>query len=292
MTAPIASGLQARLEQIALVCHESFRAWCSTLGDTTNPPWQQVEGWRRTFAIDGVRRVLDGATAADIHDSWMRYKTAEGWNKTAKGWTLGGQKAPELKQTPNLVPYDQIHNSDEMKKSALFASVALTLGCGVDRWPVKTLTDTDASRVNLTPVDSSVHELVALPAPPSPVARVAPVEFTTYQISADLIYAKLEADSDIHMVLRDPNTQETMIIEAPCPSCAQGSAVTAQIAQVRQIVQAQFAQAVAGTPEDLGTTPLHVTVTGVAFFDHPHGQTGCATNAIELHPLLSFAVSG
>jgi hypothetical protein len=30
------------------------------------------------------------------------------------------------------------------------------------------------------------------------------------------------------------------------------------------------------------------TVTGVAFFDFQHGQTGVAPNAIELHPILAF----
>jgi hypothetical protein len=29
-------------------------------------------------------------------------------------------------------------------------------------------------------------------------------------------------------------------------------------------------------------------VTGVAFFDYDHGQTGVAPNAIELHPVLGF----
>ena len=29
-------------------------------------------------------------------------------------------------------------------------------------------------------------------------------------------------------------------------------------------------------------------VTGVAFFDFKHGQTGVAPNAIELHPVLAF----
>jgi hypothetical protein len=29
-------------------------------------------------------------------------------------------------------------------------------------------------------------------------------------------------------------------------------------------------------------------VTGVAFFDFNHGQTGVAPNAIELHPVLAF----
>jgi hypothetical protein len=31
------------------------------------------------------------------------------------------------------------------------------------------------------------------------------------------------------------------------------------------------------------------TVTGVAFFDFKHGQTGVAPNAIELHPILAFS---
>jgi hypothetical protein len=29
-------------------------------------------------------------------------------------------------------------------------------------------------------------------------------------------------------------------------------------------------------------------VTGVAFFDFQHGQTGVTSNAIELHPILGF----
>jgi hypothetical protein len=30
-------------------------------------------------------------------------------------------------------------------------------------------------------------------------------------------------------------------------------------------------------------------ITGVAFFDFLHGQTGVAPNGIELHPVLGFA---
>jgi hypothetical protein len=285
MTTPVAAGLQAQHENIAHVCHEAFRAWCATLGDTANPPWEQAEDWRRAFELDGVRHVLAGASPSEIHDLWRS-------RKTAAGWTYGAQKAPAVKQAANLVPYDQIHNSAEMKKAALFTSTALTLGCGVERWAVKTLTDPDAPNVNLTPASSSVHDLVAIAAPAAPTARVSPTEFTTYQVTADLTYAKLETDSDIHMVLNDPGTGETMIIEAACPSCAQGSVVADQIAQVRQVVEAQFPEAVAGTPQDLAASPLHVTVTGVAFFDYAHGQRGLASNGIELHPLLSFAVSG
>ncbi len=31
-----------------------------------------------------------------------------------------------------------------------------------------------------------------------------------------------------------------------------------------------------------------VTVTGVRFFDFPHGQEGVAANAVELHPVFGF----
>jgi hypothetical protein len=34
--------------------------------------------------------------------------------------------------------------------------------------------------------------------------------------------------------------------------------------------------------------PGLATVTGVAFFDFFHGQSGVAPNAIELHPILAF----
>jgi hypothetical protein len=33
------------------------------------------------------------------------------------------------------------------------------------------------------------------------------------------------------------------------------------------------------------------TETGVGFFDIPHGQTGVAPNAIELHPVLKFSAA-
>jgi hypothetical protein len=32
----------------------------------------------------------------------------------------------------------------------------------------------------------------------------------------------------------------------------------------------------------------NAAITGVAFFDFKHGQTGVAPNAIELHPILGF----
>lgn len=150
-------------------------------------------------------------------------------------------------------------------------------GCGVERWAVKTLTDPAANQVNLTPQLSSIADLVSITPPVSPTDRVGPTETSTFQISGTLTFIKQEADGDYHLVLSDG--QNTMIVESPNPSCAQGSVVLKQIEEVRQALDAK-----GGVSEP---TPVPMTVTGVGFFDRLHGQTGVAPNGIELHPLLS-----
>jgi hypothetical protein len=65
-----------------------------------------------------------------------------------------------------------------------------------------------------------------------------------------------------------------MIAEAPASDC-DSSATSTRRRQMR----------VARRPcPALRASPRH----GVAFFDFDHGQTGVASNAIELHPILHF----
>ena len=104
---------------------------------------------------------------------------------------------------------------------------------GTERWPVKTGIDDDAVRVGSNDqmgegiVNSTVEELIQLPRPadmrdvrsPQPDfqdRRAAPVEFVIWQVTADIIAIKKEADGDLHMVLQG-NSGETMIAEAPTP---------------------------------------------------------------------------
>jgi hypothetical protein len=53
--------------------------------------------------------------------------------------------------------------------------------CGTERWAVKTLSDEDASKVNLKPVTATVGQLIGLPRPTTVMEnrRAAPVELTT-----------------------------------------------------------------------------------------------------------------
>jgi len=81
-----------------------------------------------------------------------------------------------------------------------------------------------------------------------------------------------EDDGDYHLVLSAGGAH--MIAEAPAPGCA------ASATPVRRNQMAAARRAV--------RLCQHAVVTGVAFFDFKHGQTGVAPNAIELHPLLAF----
>ena len=156
--------------------------------------------------------------------------------------------------------------------------------CGVERWAVKTGTDAAARSVDLTPRDTTVAALSALPAPAEPGPRVAPAETTVYRVHALLTDYKAENDSDDHLVLLDPGGAGTLVAEIPSPSCVgPSSAFLPAIARARAAFEGRFT---AGGR--YRRTSVDVTVTGVGFFDRVHGQRGVAANGVELHPVLSI----
>src|SRR5438132_7817662 len=76
--------------------------------------------------------------------------------------------------------------------------------CGVERWAVKTLMDAAAGRVRLIPAKTTVAKLRKLPVVRgSNETRRRGVESRTYEITARLVAAKIEQDSDIHLIVAD-----------------------------------------------------------------------------------------
>jgi hypothetical protein len=142
--------------------------------------------------------------------------------------------------------------------------------CGVERWTVKTLQD----RPRLFPVKTvTLAYLVTRPAPSNVPYTRLPFERQVFRVTAAVTLVRPEADQDLHLVLTDG--RRTMIAESPTVSCAARSTLSLR----KQMSRARAAVRVCSK----------ATVTGVAFFDFHHGQTGVAPNAIELHPLLGFA---
>lgn len=152
--------------------------------------------------------------------------------------------------------------------------------CGKERAAVKHTVDSAASQINTTPKIVTVDYLVGLPYPNglsgfNPPRQ--PEEKQVYTVTATLVLVKHESDGDYHLVLKS-DSGKTMIAEAIPSSCANGSPFQSKLAGVRSSV-------------DRFKLPLKVTATGVGFFDFNHGQTGVATNAVELHPLISIVAA-
>jgi hypothetical protein len=167
-----------------------------------------------------------------------------------------------------------------------------TSACGVERWPVKTGTDGDASQINLGSVtDTTIANLGTLSAPASlPQSnRVSPNETTVYRIKGTLTLYKLESDSDYHLVIAD-SSGNTMIVEIPDPACVAGKSgpLLTGIETARSEFDAKYHPS-----GSFQTANVPVTVVGVGFYDPEHGQTGGLVLAggkvtAELHPVLSI----
>jgi len=109
------------IDSIAQVCHEANRAYCQTIGDNSQQPWDAAPQWQRDSAKKGVEFCLanpDAPPSAN-HDSWLKVKLAE-------GWVYGPVKDPEKKEHPCMVPYVQLP-VEQQRKDALFKAVVAAL---------------------------------------------------------------------------------------------------------------------------------------------------------------------
>lgn len=160
--------------------------------------------------------------------------------------------------------------------------------CGVERWAVKVASDPAASKIRLTAKPTTVRSLRKLPVPADRSSRTPPVETTIYTVRAKLVSMKVEEDSDMHLVIADPTTGGTMIVEFPSDGCTTSTItkLRSKIRAARQALLAACGAASTGSFRQLNGT---ATISGIGFFDFKHGQTGVAPNAIELHPVTAFS---
>jgi len=104
-------------EFMAEFCHEVNRAYCASIGDTSQLPWSEAPEWQRESAINGVKfhvqNDFPGPSAS--HENWMK-------EKVEAGWVYGEVKDPEAKTHPCIVPYDQLP-TEQKSKDYLFSTI-------------------------------------------------------------------------------------------------------------------------------------------------------------------------
>lgn len=106
---------------VARLCHNVNRIYCQSIGDFSQPEWDDAPEWQRESAVNGVIFHLSnpGAGPAASHLNWLK-------EKTEQGWVYGPVKDPDLKEHPCCVPYEDLPKAQQFK-DALF--VAVIEGC-------------------------------------------------------------------------------------------------------------------------------------------------------------------
>jgi len=104
-------------EQIACICHEANRAYCESIADDSQKPWDQAADWQRQSALRGVEFALanPGAPPSAQHDAWMA-------DKIADDWTYGPVKDSGTRQHPCLVAYGELP-IEQQTKDHLFRAI-------------------------------------------------------------------------------------------------------------------------------------------------------------------------
>lgn len=107
--------------QIAMVCHETNRAYCVAIGDNTQKSWDEAEQWQKISALNGVNFAIanPNLSPTDQHNAWSN-------DKLKDGWVYGEIKDVEKKTHPCLVPYDELPVEQQFKDK-LFRAVVISL---------------------------------------------------------------------------------------------------------------------------------------------------------------------
>lgn len=121
-----------QIEYIARIAHEANRAYCLSLGDSSQQPWEFAPEWQRESARKGVELHLSNPDAGPeaSHESWMAHKLAEGWR-------YGPFKDEKQKTHPCLMPFQYLPR-EQQAKDYLFRGIVHALApkpAHVTAWP-------------------------------------------------------------------------------------------------------------------------------------------------------------
>jgi hypothetical protein len=164
------------------------------------------------------------------------------------------------------------------------------LACGVERWPVKTLSDADATRVDLSRVQQTTIRALnerTVRCSGLPSGRTFAEEFEVYEVTGRVTFVRLEDDRDYHVALADPVDSSSSIVTEVADVACQG-AIRSPHRGALETARNGFISLLGGkSPSTL--VGAMVRVRGVGFYDFNHGQRGRSRSCLELHPILEIS---
>ncbi|WP_263708056.1 RyR domain-containing protein [Shouchella tritolerans] len=96
-------------KQIAKTAHEVNRMYCLSIGDNSQPTWEDAPQWQKDSALNGVSFHMENdVTPEQSHENWLL-------EKQNAGWRYGPVKDPEKKEHPCFVAYNDLPKEQRVK---------------------------------------------------------------------------------------------------------------------------------------------------------------------------------
>jgi hypothetical protein len=130
----------ASVHQIARVCHEANAAYCRSIGDKSQLPWDQASTQLKESTLVQVRAQIyalilgEPYSPRQSHDAWLT-------EKAGAGWVYGPEKDEAAKTHPCMVEYDQLGIEHRMKDYLFGAIVAAFYKFNADEAPAVEVDD-------------------------------------------------------------------------------------------------------------------------------------------------------
>ena len=108
-------------EKIAKICHDANKSYCESIGDNSQPSWENAPDWQKQSEIKGVNYLLKNpySDPSSSHSCWLEEKISEGWK-------FGEIKDIEKKEHPAILMYDALP-PEQQAKNCLFFAIAKSL---------------------------------------------------------------------------------------------------------------------------------------------------------------------
>jgi hypothetical protein len=157
--------------------------------------------------------------------------------------------------------------------------------CGSELWSLKTLSDPQRKLVNLRPRTTTIRAINRRRAPRVLTRRRDAFERQVWRVNAQIVEYKAEADSDIHLILFGQGGY--LIAEMPAAAC-----LPRRTRDRKAIINARrvFVRRCGAATDAWRQLGAVAWISGVGFWDFPHGQSGHARNYAELHPVTGVRI--
>lgn len=106
------------ISRTSKACHEANKAFCESIGDFSQKPWEEASDMQKASTYAGVIAVIQEPemTPERCHKLWLQ-------EKVKAGWIYGKEKNEELRTHPCIVPYEKLPEEQQIKDEIFIAVV-------------------------------------------------------------------------------------------------------------------------------------------------------------------------